>query len=131
MRSVITQSVVLPAVPEELFDMYLDPAKHTAFTGSEVTIGPDPGSEFRGFDGQLSGTILVTMRPTLIVQSWRSVNFNESDLDSTLVLTFAGDPAGGRVDLVHLDVPEQDFQGVSDGWEKYYWKPWRAYLTGR
>jgi hypothetical protein len=25
-------------------------------------------------------------------------------------------------------VADQDFQGVNEGWEKYYWKPWREYL---
>ena len=28
----------LPAPPERLFDMYLDPAAHAAFTGMPVTI---------------------------------------------------------------------------------------------
>jgi hypothetical protein len=30
---------------------------------------------------------------------------------------------------VHLDVPEQDYQGVIDGWEKFYWTPWRRLLA--
>jgi hypothetical protein len=29
---------------------------------------------------------------------------------------------------VHLNVPDEDFAGVSQGWEKYYWGPWRDYL---
>jgi hypothetical protein len=24
---------------------------------------------------------------------------------------------------------ESDFAGVSEGWSKYYWVPWRDYLT--
>ncbi len=34
----------------------------------------------------------------------------------------------GQIDLVHLDVPQQDYDGVAKGWEKFYWQPWRAYL---
>ena len=34
----------------------------------------------------------------------------------------------GWIDLVHLDVPEHDFDGVTTGWEKYYWTPWRECL---
>jgi len=30
-----------------------------------------------------------------------------------------------RVDLVHVNVPENDHQGVTDGWEHYYWQPLR------
>jgi hypothetical protein len=34
MRTVISQSVVLPAPAEGLFAMYTDPAKHAAITGA-------------------------------------------------------------------------------------------------
>jgi hypothetical protein len=55
MRSIIRQSVVLPATADALFEMYLDPAAHNAFTGFPVTIGAELGDTFRAFDGQLSG----------------------------------------------------------------------------
>jgi hypothetical protein len=65
------------------------------------------------------------------VQSWRSSNFRKRDGDSTLILRFT--PAGrkGRIDLVHVNVPDQDYKGVSEGWKDYYWKPWRRYLAAR
>jgi activator of HSP90 ATPase len=134
MRSVIQQSVILPASAEQLFEMYLDPQAHAAFTGHPVTIGPQPGDAFQAFGGQLSGTMLAVVRPKLIVQSWRSVIFKPDDADSTLIIMFSpetNDTVGrpqGRIDLVHLDVPEHDFQGVTEGWPKFYWTPWREYL---
>jgi activator of HSP90 ATPase len=134
MRSVIRQSVALPASGESLFDSYLNRATHAAFTGFPVTISGEPGSPFRAFAGQLSGTILAVARPHLIVQSWRSTKFHARDPDSTLVLSFspdAADAAQGRIDLVHLDVPEHDYEDVVAGWSKYYWDPWRAYLERR
>src|SRR5262245_5392025 len=131
MRSVIQQSVVLPSTPERLFEMYLDPVAHAAFTGFPVTVGAERGAEFKAFGGQLSGRILTVVRPQLVAQSWRSVKFRPSDLDSTLVLLFSPDGPRrehGRIDLIHLDVPEHDYQDVVEGWRKYYWDPWRAYL---
>jgi activator of HSP90 ATPase len=131
MRSLITQSVVLPAPAEDLFAMYMDPARHAAITGAPVTIGAQAGSEFRAFEGQLSGTMLIAIPSRLVVQSWRSTHFSHDDPDSTLILAFALDGAGGRIDLVHLDVPAQDYQGVTEGWETHYWEPWRRYLARR
>jgi activator of HSP90 ATPase len=133
-RSVIQQSVVLPAAADALFDMYLDPATHAAFTGWPVEIGAEPGAAFRAFGGQLSGRILALARPWLIVQSWRSVKFREDDFDSTLVLQFTPEGlrgSGGRIDLVHVDVPEHDYEDVIEGWQKYYWTPWKNYLERR
>jgi activator of HSP90 ATPase len=134
MRSVIQQSVVLPAAAEKLFAMYLDPAEHAAFTGAPVTIDAEPGAAFQAFGGQLSGVMLAVVRPRLIVQSWRSVKFKDQDPDSTLILTFSPDgpqQSDGRIDLVHVDVPDHDYQDVVEGWQKYYWGPWRAHLESR
>ena len=129
MRSVIQQSIVLPATIEQLFDMYLSPAEHAAITGAPVKIGEAQGAEFRAFDGTLTGTVLAVVRPRLIVQSWRSTAFKPEDPDSTLVITFSPVDSGARIDLVHTDVPDHDFDGVTQGWEKYYWVPWRNYLA--
>ena len=118
----------LPESPDRLYDMYLDPVIHAAFTGAPVTIAPNVGAEFRAFAGALSGRILHLVPKRLIVQAWRASHWNPEDLDSTLVLTFLPDEVGARIELVHVNVADHDFAGVSVGWEKYYWTPWRKYL---
>jgi activator of HSP90 ATPase len=118
----------LPATSETLFDMYLDPAAHAAFTGSAVTIGPHAGAPFRAFEGSISGTMLHVEPKRLIVQTWRSIHFSADDIDSVLVLSFWPQQGGARIELVQINVADRDFVGVSQGWEKYYWTPWRAYL---
>jgi hypothetical protein len=45
-----------------------------------------------------------------------------------LILAFVPTPGGGRIDLLHLDVPEVDYRGVTQGWDKFYWIPWKQYL---
>jgi uncharacterized protein YndB with AHSA1/START domain len=119
----------LPAAPDRLFDMYLDPESHSTFSGTPVTISAKAGALFRAFDGALSGTILHVEPKRLIVQTWRSTHFLPESMDSVLVLSFHHEPGGGRIELVHVNVADEDFAGVSHGWEKYYWGPWRAYLS--
>jgi activator of HSP90 ATPase len=131
MRSIIRQTVVLPALAESLFETYLDPSAHQAITGAPVVIGDERGAKFRAFDGALTGTILEVVAPRLIIQSWRSTAFKAEDPDSTLILSFTPEGDDGRIDLIHLDVPDQDYDGVTQGWEKYYWIPWRSYLENR
>ena len=128
MPKTIQQRVTLPAPAENLYDMYLDPRVHGAFTGSPVTIHSKPGSEFRAFGDMLSGRMLYTVPKRLIAQSWRAKHWQPEDLDSILVLTFWPEGNSGRIELVHVNVADQDFEGVNGGWEKYYWKPWREYL---
>jgi activator of HSP90 ATPase len=111
--------------------MYLDPKIHQTITGAPVVIGDKRGAPFEAFDGSLTGSTIEVVRPTLIVQSWRSTQFKETDPDSTLILSFTPKGNEGRIDLIHLDVPDQDYDGVNEGWEKYYWVPWRSYLEGK
>jgi activator of HSP90 ATPase len=129
----MTKNVVLAAsfaaLPSQLFDMYLDARTHAAFTGAPVVIERRAGTPFSAFDGMLSGTLLHFEPQRLIVQTWRSRNWPADALDSVLVLTFWPEPTGARIELAHINIPEQDFAGVSQGWEKYYWTPWRAYLA--
>lgn len=131
-RSIIFKTVVLPASAAELYEMYMDPEVHGAFTGAPAKFSDEPGSAFEAFGGLLKGTILQVVKPRLIVQSWRSVNFADDDPDSTLIISFTEEEENaGRIDLVHIDVPEGDFQGVSGGWESRYFAPWLTYLQSR
>lgn len=131
MPKLVQQSVALPASPERLYDMYMDPSQHAAFTGAPVVISAQPGSPFQAFGDLLSGRMLAAVPKRMIVQAWRANHWKPEDLDSTLVLTFWPDPAGGRIDLVHVNVADHDFDGVTEGWKKYYWDPWRAFLEKR
>lgn len=132
MRNIIYKTVVLPAPAAELYDMYMDPEVHGAFTGAPAKISDEADSAFEAFGGLLLGTMLQAVKPLLIVQSWRSVNFAEEDADSTLIISFTEEEEGeGRIDLVHLDVPDSDFQGVTGGWESRYFAPWLTYLQER
>ena len=128
MPRTLLMAATLPAPSDRLFDMYLDPALHAAFTGASVTIAPQAGADFRAFDNALSGRILHILPKRLIVQSWRASHWSQEDLDSTLVLSFWPDEGSGRIELVHVNVADHDFAGVSQGWEQYYWTPWRKYL---
>lgn len=125
----IILAAALPAAPEKLFDMYLDAEAHAAITGLPVTLEPHAGGAFRAFDGMLSGTMLHIQPKSLIVQTWRSANWPLTAMDSVLTLSFWPAEDGGRIELVHINVADEDFAGVSHGWEKYYWTPWRSYLT--
>ncbi len=79
----------------------------------------------------LRGKNLVILPQGMIVQAWRAAHWKKTDPDSILVLWFSKAPGGGRIDLVHAGVPPYDHRGVREGWPKYYWRPWKAYLAQR
>jgi activator of HSP90 ATPase len=131
MPRIVKQTAVLPASAEKLYAMYLSPKMHGAITGGKVVIASRAGSRFSAFGGALRGRMLQTVPGRLIVQSWRSTAFRKSDADSTLIIRFTPKGRRGRVDLVHVNVPDHDYAGVNRGWKNYYWKPWRKFLAKR
>jgi activator of HSP90 ATPase len=132
MLTIVQQSVELPAPPADLYAMYLDPAAHASFTGGgSVLIQPIPGSEWSAFDGRIHGRVLALTPDRQIVQSWRSFEWQEQDLDSVLILTFSPAGAGTRLDLAHAGVPARLYDTLVAGWPMRYWQPWRAHLESR
>jgi len=131
MTRAIQQSVVLPASPEELFRTFLDSKMHSAVTGAPAKTSNKAGGKWSAWGGAIRGRNLLIVPGKMIVQAWRSSVFKKSEPDSILVLTFSKAKGGGRIDLVHVNVPEYDHKGVSEGWPTYYWKPWKEYLKRR
>ncbi|MDA0840600.1 MAG: SRPBCC domain-containing protein, partial [Planctomycetota bacterium] len=76
-----------------------------------------------------TGEILALVTDRMIVQSWRSANFHKENLDSILILKFSDTEDGGRIDLIHTNVPDHETEDVTAGWKKFYWEPWAKYLN--
>jgi activator of HSP90 ATPase len=132
MTPVIEQSISFDATPAKLYDLFMDSAKHTAATGMPAKVSRKSGGKWSAFSGMILGKNLVLIPNRMIVQTWRSSEWKKRDPDSILVVSFEKSASGGaHVHLTHVGVPEYDHQGVTDGWVKFYWEPWKAYLAAR
>lgn len=120
------------ATPAQLYELFMNSAKHTAATGMPAKISPKVSGKWSAFGGMIYGRNLLLIPNRRIVQAWRSSAWKKSDPDSILVVSLekaAG--RGARVELDHVGVPAYDHAGVTRGWPKYYWKPWKAYFAAR
>ena len=54
----IKQKVVISASPKEVYEAYVDPKKHSEFTGSKATGKPVIGGKFTAWDGYIFGKYL-------------------------------------------------------------------------
>ena len=120
------------ATPTDLYELFMDSDKHSAATGARAEINRKVGGKWSAFDGMIGGKNLALLPNQMIVQTWRSTAWKAADPDSILVVRFEKSASGGAtVQLAHVGVPEYDHKGVTQGWIKYYWDPWRKYLKGR
>ena len=131
MSPVIEQSATFESTPAELYELFMDSAKHTAATGAPAKISHKIGGKWTAFGGALTGTNLELVPNETIVQAWRSTNFKKDDPDSILIVRFEKVKNATTVHLTHVGVPKQDHKGVTNGWKKYYWDPWKKYFKNK
>jgi activator of HSP90 ATPase len=130
MPNVIQQSVEFEkATPEELFDILMDPQKHSEIIKAEVKISRREGDSFSAFNGMATGKNLTIVPNKMLVQSWRGNVWKEDDLDSIVIVTFSSTKRGAKIELVHANVPEQ-FVKV-EKWKELYWEPMKSYLRSK
>jgi activator of HSP90 ATPase len=125
----ITQKVTIPKVtPKQVYDAYVDPIKHSEFTGSEATGKPVVGGKFTAWDGYISGKFLELENGKRVVQEWTSTDFPEGALPSKLELTFCAVPKGTEIVMVHSNVPLDQKDETAEGWTEFYWEPLKEYF---
>ncbi len=131
MTTIFEVSDVIPAPPMTVFAAWLDGDSHTKMTGGEATGEAVVGAEFTAWDDYISGRNIELVPGSLIVQSWRTTSFKDSDADSRIEVALA--PEGEestRITLTHSDVPDDLAAGFESGWLDHYFEPMQAYFGG-
>jgi activator of HSP90 ATPase len=131
MTRVIEQTASFKSTPADLYELFMDSAKHSAATGAPAKISRKIGGKWSAFGNMICGKTLALVPGKMIVQAWRSTAWKTADPDSILVVRFEKAPGGARVHLAHVGVPQYDHKGVTQGWLHYYWEPWKKYLKAR
>jgi activator of HSP90 ATPase len=125
----IKQKVVIPASPQEVYDAYVDPKKHSAFTESKATGKALVGGKFTAWDGYIFGKFLELDDGKRVVQEWTSTDFPKGYGPSKLELCFNKVAGGTEIVMVHSNVPEELADDTADGWTEWYWDPLKKYFS--
>ena len=124
----IKQKIIIPASPKEVYDAYVDPKKHSEFTGSEATGKPVVGGKFTTWDGYAYGKFLELEDGKRVVQEWTDTDFPEGAEPSKLELCFNAVPKGTELVMVQSNVPKELGDETADGWMEWYWNPLKEYF---
>ena len=122
-------SAIVPASPERVYETWLSSSGHTAMTGADASVDPRVGGNYDAWDGYITGRTIALDPGRRIVQSWRTADFTEEDLDSEIDVLFEAVDEGTRVTINHSDVPALQ-RGYEEGsWEESYFVPMREYFA--
>lgn len=122
-----TISIILSATQEQLYNDWLNSAAHSAFTGGEAEIDPFEDGRFTAWDGYIEGVTLSLEPHSRIVQSWRTLEFPDEAVNSTLELRFEPQATGCKLTLAHSNMPSGDGAKYRKGWQEHYFEPMQRY----
>ncbi len=123
-------STLLPATPNEVYNTWMSSEGHSAMTGSPATISPEVGGDFDAWDGYIHGKNINLLPGVLIVQTWRTTDFSDTEDDSLVEINLK--PIGGQTELTlrHSGLPPHGTQ-YKDGWEESYFEPMKEYFSSK
>jgi activator of HSP90 ATPase len=127
----IKQKVVIPASPKQVYEAYVDPKKHSQFTGSKATGKAVISGKFTAWDGYIFGKNLELEAGKRVVQEWTTTDWMEGYPASKLELTFREVPEGTEIVMVQSNVPKEQADEIAEGWTEFYWNPLKAYFSNQ
>lgn len=126
---VIRQTVIVGASPLEVYEAYVDPKRHAAFTGSGTTGSPKVGGRFTAGDGYTSGRYLELEPGKRVVHEWTTSEWPDGYPPSVLELTLRPKEGATELTMVQSKVPAEQVEYYAEGWKKYYWGPMKEYFS--
>lgn len=107
----------IPASPEEIYLALTTPATIQLWTGEPAEMVAEAGTEFSLWDGSIVGRNIELEPGKKIVQQWY---FDTQEDDSIVTIKLHPDSQGTSVELKHTNIPDADYDDITDGWNNVY-----------
>ena len=125
----IFQSIQFKAKPKVLYDLIMNPKKHSAFTDAAAQISQQIGGKYSAYDGYIEGENLELIPGKKIVQTWRAMEDKWPDGENSIIeFVFVENDHGTELQFTHKDIPHAVKSDFNKGWVEHYWEPMKAYL---
>lgn len=118
----------IKATAEEIYSAWLSSEGHSEMTGGEADISEEEGEEFTAWNGYISGENIALDRNKMIMQAWRTSEFDDDEEDSQLEVHLHEIDGETEVTLIHSNLPE-DGEHYRKGWHEHYFDPMKKYFS--
>jgi len=115
---------LIPAMPEDVYLAITHPATLHLWTGEEADMSTEPNSEFALWGGSIVGRNLEFEVNKKIVQQWY---FGEQPEKSIVTIKLHAHENGTSVELIHTNIPDNDYDDIVEGWNKVYFQSLREF----
>lgn len=117
---------IITASPEEVYNALTNPLAIKIWTDEEAEMSTEPGSEFSLWNESIIGKNLEFEENKKIVQQWY---FGEQKEPSIVTIKLHPDKDITSVELKHTNIPDEDFENISEGWDDAYFGSLKEYFS--
>lgn len=107
---------IIPATPEEIYKALTTEITIRLWTGDNVEIDPKEGGEFSLWDGSINGRFIELIPDKKIVQEWY---FGDEE-QSIVTIKLHEHRKGTSFEVNHINIPDEAYDDIVDGWEYEY-----------
>src|SRR6187402_3455121 len=108
---------IIPAPPEDVYLALTNPYTIQLWSGEKAEMSTEAGSEFSLWDESIVGKNLEFETNKKIVQQWY---FGDQEEESIVTIKLHPDSKGTSIELKHINIPDQDYAEIVDGWNTIY-----------
>lgn len=108
---------IIPAEPDEVFSALTNPFTIELWTGYKAVMDDKAGTEFSLWDGNITGNNIEVIENEKLVQEWY---FGDQKEQSVVTIKLFKDKKGTQVELRHTNIPDDDYENITEGWIEYY-----------
>ena len=108
---------IIPAEPSDVYAAITNPLTIQLWTGDPAEMSTEPESEFSLWDGAIVGKNLEFETDKKIVQQWY---FGDQAEASIVIIKLHPHKNGTSAELIHTNIPDDDFEEMVDGWITAY-----------
>ena len=106
----------LSASPSDVYLALTNPIIIQLWTGEPAEMSTEPGSEFSLWDDSITGKNLEFEKDKKIVQQW----YFDQDEPSIVTIKLHAAKDGTSVELRHSNIPDEEYDDITDGWDDNY-----------
>jgi len=111
------KSFKINAEPSDIYAALTNPYTIELWSGYPAEMSTEIGSEFSLWEGDITGKNLEFVQDKKIVQEWY---FGDQEEKSIVTITIAPDRENSMITVEHINIPDDEFSDIADGWREYY-----------
>ena len=114
------------AEPADIYSALTNPYTIELWSGYPAIMSEQPGTEFSLWEGDITGRNIEFVKDRKVVQEWY---FGDQEEKSIVTITIFPDKDNSSVTVEHTNIPDDDFDGIAEGWREYYFGAITAFFN--